>query len=352
MFARDLLGFAVALAGAALALWLDLPLPWMLGPLILTAITRIGGLNSRCARPLRNAGLWVIGTSLGLYFTPQVVGHIVAHGPAIMAGMLFATALAAFGARFLQRFTGIDFRTAWFAASIGGASEMSNLAERYGARTDRVATVHSLRLLIVVLIVPFAYRAWGVTGLDPTIPGMGTVHLPGRALLLVLTCAAAWLFHRLRVPNPWVLGPLAVALALTSQEVELSALPDVVLKGGQLLIGWSLGDRYRPDFLRAAPRFMAAVAVLTLLLLALSAGFAWLLSQLVAVPLPTLMLGTTPGGISEMTITARVLQLGVPVVTAFHVTRMVFVVVTTGPLYRWLAPRYQRSEPGPDEMPS
>ena len=350
MLVRIVSGLAIALAGAAVARQLHIPLPWMLGPLILTAITRVSGAQTECPRPLRNAGLWMIGTSLGLYFTPQVLGHIQANTVAIVAGMLFAILLAGFGTWFLRRLAGVDFRTAWFAAAIGGASEMSNLAERHGARVEQVASAHSLRVLMVVLIVPFAFQAWGVAGTDPTIPGPRTVHGPGLALLVVLTCAGAFAFGRLRTPNPWVLGPLAVAMALTSQGIELSALPEPVLKGGQLLIGWSLGDRYRPGFLRAAPRFLGAVALLTLLLLGLAAGFGWLLSWLTEVPLPTLMLGTTPGGISEMTITAKVLQLGVPVVTAFHVTRMVFVVVVTGPLYVWLARRWN-SDPAAEETP-
>ena len=50
----------------------------------------------------------------------------------------------------------------------------------------------------------------------------------------------------------------------------------------------------------------------------------------------TMVLGTSHGGIAEMTITAKVLQLGVPVVTAFQVCRLVAVLVLTGPLYAWL----------------
>ncbi|MDZ4317421.1 MAG: AbrB family transcriptional regulator, partial [Phenylobacterium sp.] len=45
--------------------------------------------------------------------------------------------------------------------------------------------------------------------------------------------------------------------------------------------------------------------------------------------------GTAPGGIAEMAITAKVLQLGVPVVTAFQVCRLVAVLVLAEPLYRW-----------------
>ena len=36
-----------------------------------------------------------------------------------------------------------------------------------------------------------------------------------------------------------------------------------------------------------------------------------------------------------MAITAKVLQLGVPIVTAFHVARMVLLVSTTGILYQF-----------------
>jgi uncharacterized protein len=46
------------------------------------------------------------------------------------------------------------------------------------------------------------------------------------------------------------------------------------------------------------------------------------------------VLATAPGGIAEMCITAKVLQLGVPLVTAAHVTRVLVLITTTGPTYR------------------
>lgn len=336
---RLLAGFAIALAGALLAVWLRMPLPWMLGALLLTAATRIGGARTFCPRPARNTGQWVIGTSLGLYFTPLMVGHIGANFGPIVVGMLFALLLAFIGTAMLQRFAAVDFKTAWFSSAIGGASEMANLAERHGARIDRVATAHSVRVLMVVVIVPFVFQWWGVAGIDPTVPGPRSVDGLGLAALIGLTCVGGLLFQRLNLPNPWVLGPMLVAMILTASEIEWSALPDVFLKAGQLFIGWSLGDRYRSDFFRSAPRFIAVVAAYTLIALGLAFGLGNLLSHWSEAPVPTLILGTTPGGIAEMAITAKVLQLGVPVVTAFHVMRMVFVVLVTGPAYKLLARR-------------
>ena len=62
----------------------------------------------------------------------------------------------------------------------------------------------------------------------------------------------------------------------------------------------------------------------------------------------TLLLGTSPGGIAEMAITAKVLQLGVPVVTAFQVCRLLAVLLLAEPLFRRL---YPEPEPAAETTP-
>jgi uncharacterized membrane protein AbrB (regulator of aidB expression) len=47
-----------------------------------------------------------------------------------------------------------------------------------------------------------------------------------------------------------------------------------------------------------------------------------------------MILAMAPGGIAEMCITAKVLQLSVPLVTAAHVVRVLVLIVTTGPAFR------------------
>jgi membrane AbrB-like protein len=121
---------------------------------------------------------------------------------------------------------------------------------------------------------------------------------------------------------------------LTASGIELSRLPEWAIRTGQLLIGVSLGTRFTPAFVHTAPRFLASVAACTLAALVLAAGFAVTLSHAAGLPWGTALLATSPGGIAEMALTARVLNLGVPVVTAFHVTRMVVVVLAIGPVYR------------------
>ena len=345
--ARVALTLLLALPAAWLCEQARVPLPWMIGPLVATALCGVAGVPLASSVRLRDAGLWMIGVALGLYFTPQVVALLLPLAPAVVAGVLWALALGYGFYRFLHHINGGDVATCYFGAAIGGASEMALLAERHQARVDRVAAAHSLRVLLVVVLIPVAYQLLGVHGADAAQLAVQTVRPQGLALLAAASAAGVALLWRLGAPNPWVLGSLAATAVLTGAGVELSALPRWAINGGQLAIGVSLGTRFTPAFARAAPRWLASVAAGTLVMIGASALFAWALAQLTGLHTATVLLGTAPGGIAEMSITAKVLQLGVPVVTIFQLVRYVAVLTLTAPLYRLEARRLPRAAAAP-----
>jgi membrane AbrB-like protein len=337
-----LLAGALLLAwlAAQLCLWLDTPLPWMIGPLFATAGACMSGLPLRAPVQVRYAGQWAIGTTLGLYFTAQVMATLAQSAGWILLAVLFALALGLAAGRLLQKLSGADPVTSFFAMAVGGASEMAAQGERHGALVERVAAAHSVRMMLVVATIPFAIRWWSRHGLDMSggalyIPGATEVHAAGLVILILLTSLGALALTKLDSPNAWVIGPLLVAMALTGGGIHLSTVPEWMIHLGQLFIGVSLGTRFTPAFVHTAPRFMASAAVCALAMIVLGAAFGLLLSQLAGINPGVAVLATSPGGIAEMSLTARVLQLGVPVVTAFHVTRMVAVVLLIGPIYRW-----------------
>ncbi len=331
-----LLALVVAWLGAMLCTWLNTPLPWMIGPLFTTAALRTRGLSLSCPVQVREAGQWAIGTALGLYFTASVLVVLGAWLGYIAAGVVFALMLGMVCGWVLHKLSGADAATTFFAMAVGGASEMAVQGEHHGARVDLVAAAHSLRIMMVVAAIPFAFKFAGVHGADPFVPAAQAVDYTGLPGLVAATVALALVLKRRGWPNVWVIGPLLASTALTAGGVTLSALPDWIVHWGQLFIGISLGTRFSPAFLRTAPRYLASVAACTLLAIGLSVGFALLLATASGMHPATAILATSPGGIAEMSLTAHALQLGVPVVTAFHSVRMAAVVLCAGPLFRSL----------------
>lgn len=332
---------AILLCGAAGAscAWLRLPLPWMIGPLVAMAASNFAGVGLRSPPGSRQLGQIVVGSALGLYFSPAVAREVISFWPLLLVGGALAIFLGVLGGWVLGRLTGTDATTAFFASVPGGATEMTILGERFGARSDRVALAQSLRILAVVIVVPFALTYSGAHGTDAYQPVAVPLDWARLVALLAAGAAVGGLLAYLGTPNAFMFGPLAIVASLTISEVQLSSLPTNLSSAAQVLLGCALGARFERRSMQSAARYVWGVLASVAVTIAAAAACAWAIANAWGLPGPTLVLAMAPGGIAEMCITAKVLQLGVPLVTAAQVARVLVLLTTTGPGFRFLRGR-------------
>ncbi|SIQ13196.1 AbrB family transcriptional regulator [Aquipseudomonas alcaligenes] len=320
-------------AGGALASLIGWPLPWMVGSLLAVILLRcLGGLDLREVPGARKGGQWLVGTGIGLHFSPAVLEQVLAHGGLLLAGALLTSLTSLIGIALL-RAAGHDRATAFFASMPGGASEMVNLGQRNGAQAGEVAAGQSLRLLLVVLLVPALFQWW--LGAAPTLAHAQSHSQPlALAALLAGGALLALLGQRLRQPNPWLLGPILVAAAGAVWLDQPLSLPPGTSELGQWLIGSALGCHFSREFFLRAPRFLALVLGATLLAMCAAALAAEALGWLGALDQRSLMLGMMPGGIAELSLTAEALALSVPLITGLQVLRLMCVLFLAEPAFR------------------
>ena len=325
----------IGLAGGYLASQIGWPLPWMVGSLLAIILVR-------CLTPWqlaeipggRKCGQWIVGIGIGLHFTPVVMEQMLAHFWLILAGALLTSVSSVIGV-WLMRRSGEDRATAFFSSMPGGSGEMVNLGARNGAVLSRVAAGQSLRVLTVVLCVPAAFKyllGEGTPAMHPAAinPYWLAVLFPAGALL-------AWIWQRLRQPNPWLFGPLLVSAGVSILWDLHIGLPDGSSQMGQWLIGSGLGCHFNRAFFRRAPSFIGKTLLGTALTMLIASLCALGLSALTQLDLRSMTLGMMPGGIAEMSLTAETLQLSVPLVTALQVMRLIFVLFLAEPLFRYWA---------------
>ena len=336
-------GVAVSAIGGAVFAWLHTPLPWMLGAIFATAAVQLAGAKIEPMPGSRPAAFVVVGTSLGLYFSAPVVAEVGRQWPWFVALGVAALGFGSASAWVLARLSGVDRTTAYFGSMPGGAAEMALMGERYGALPDRVALSHSMRLATVVTLYPVAITLAGFHATEDyrpvTIPFDG-VEL---ALLLAITGTVGGVARLLRIPTAFMIGALGTSIALTVTGHTFSSVPTGFTNAAQVFLGCALGARFERDFIAAAPRFLLAVipSVVVTLVLAVLVGFG--LSWGSGAYLGAGILAAAPGGIAEMSITAKVLRINVAFVTAAHVIRYAIVVLLTIPIYRlFLRPRLGR----------
>ncbi len=333
---------AVGLPAGWLFVWLDTPIPWMIGPMVAVAAINLMGVRVYSVPYGRQMGQVIIGSAVGLYFTPPVVVALGAHFGAIALATLSAFLIGGLGALVMSRASGVDGKSAFFASIPGGAMAMAVLAERYGAAVPPVAVAHSLRVSLVIIVVPFALTYGGVPmEIAAYRPQLG-LDVPVLIAWIGAGFVVGEVTERLRMHNGYMLMPIFLGAGLTVAGVELSAVPAWLINFAQLMFGLVLGSRYERAFFAHHRMFIPFALLNAVFVLVASVLVGLAIAWGFDLPIASLIISTAPGGMGEMTIVAQALQIGVPLVVAFHLVRVVVVNMATQHIFTlamWLRGR-------------
>ena len=325
--------FAVSLPAGAVFAWFDTPIPWMIGPMVAVALVNLLGHQVFALPYGRQIGQVIPGSAVGIYFTPPVVVALGANFGAILLATASAFLIGGIGAISLSRVSGVDGKSAFFASIPGGAMAMAVLAEKFGATMPPVAVAQSLRISILVIVIPFVLTYGGI----PLEPDPYRPQLSLNYFILVPWIAFGFVLgeisERFRIHNGFLIAPIFFGAILTINGIGLSEVPGWLTDIAQLLFGLVLGERYERAFFARHKLFIPFALVNAFFVLAASALVGISLSWAFGFPLSSMIIATAPGGMAEMAIVAQALQIGVPTVIAFHLFRVVIVSLGTQHIY-------------------
>ena len=153
--------FAVALGGASVGYLVRLPSPSFLGAMILGALLHLGfGVSFQLPPWLLTLAYALIGWSIGLNFTAEIVRHARRALPQVMGSILLLILFCAGIAFLLSRLLGIDFLTAYLATSPGGMDAIAIIAaSTTSVNMSFVLAMQMARFLFVLIAGPAIARA-------------------------------------------------------------------------------------------------------------------------------------------------------------------------------------------------
>lgn len=338
-YGRFCLALALALAGGLLFQHLALPLPWMMGPMLNCTLAAL--LRVRVAAPavIRPPMTMVIGVMLGAAFSPDLLARILQWWPATL-GLLAFIALCGGSVVWYFRAVGdYDPTTAYFAGMPGGLVEMVTLGEERGGDGPVIAAVHSVRILLVVMTLPFAIQWLEGVSLNRMAGAVSLFGTPATAEVWLLGCGLVGCIvgHRLNLPAKYLLGPMLASAAVHLLGWSAFKPPFEIVNGAQLVLGMVIGCRFRGVARRTIGRIVLLSLGSTAILLAWTAICAGLLSWLSGARTIALLLAYSPGGLAEMSLIALAVKAEVAFVAAHHIVRIFVVMVTAAPVYAIIA---------------
>ncbi|MGO4852354.1 AbrB family transcriptional regulator [Phaeovulum sp. W22_SRMD_FR3] len=321
---------------------LGVPLPWMIGPLILSAATYMSGLmTQRVPVKTRPFGQMTIAAQVGLAFTPAALSALLSLAPLMIGAALVTAVLASAVAILTARIGHMRLPQAFLATFPTSPVEAAVMAEKLGCDPAPIVLSQTMRIAAVVILVPLSvYAVDGWPDRSGFVRG-GAFDPLGNGFLAALALTGALVFRKLRISNPYFLGPLAFSAASAAAGLHPTAFPPMILSAAQIVLGTWLGSTFRRDLLLTGHRLIATAAMGTLLLLGLISAFALALAAATGLDWEILVLGLAPGGVTEMALTAKFLGVDLALVTAFQLTR-IFVFMPNIPWMIRLIDRFER----------
>ncbi|MFJ9418875.1 AbrB family transcriptional regulator [Streptomyces sp. NPDC101227] len=325
---------------------------WLIAGMLAAALTAFGsgGELVPTKRLIRSAqGVIGVLTALPLirlrggdvagYFGLAVVSILITLTISVTCGLWLTRASAA-----LTPTTGI------LGMIAGGASTVSTIADQLGADQRYVSLSQYLRLVVVTSTLPVVIPLLG--------GGTGGVHPGGRPdtpwtvsgliAIAVVVAFSGPVGSRLKMPAPYLLAPLCIALVLGFAKPYglVLGLPDVVKDVAYILVGWQAGG----SFSGAAVALFVRLLPKTLLFIAITIGGCFLVALGIwawcGIPVTDAYLATSPGGIYGVLAISHEIGSG-PVVATLQVLRMVVMLIAAVMLPGVIG-RIQRRTAAPD----
>lgn len=326
----------VGTSGGGLAYAADMPLPWLLGAMLVTTVLSLMNVRLAPPRHSRKVVLAVIGVMLGSAFTPNLAGNLGDWIVSLVIMLMGTGVMTGVSVWLSYHVAGNSFATAIYAGMPGGISTVTLMAADSNADLPAVGLTHAVRILILLLTIPLILNAIGHIDLKAGTttpaqwwawPSIGDV-----VMLFSAGVVGACLGTCLRLPNPILFGPVITSAALHMTGLSEAAIPPIIAAIAQIIIGVSIGVRFAGTSW-ASMRLNLVVSVLQAFILILIAALAaWLGHLATGYSSAATLLAYVPGGAPELSLVAVSLGIEPAFVTSHHLLR-ISVLILAMPLF-------------------
>ena len=342
---------AISAIGGLLLSLTGLSIGWMLGTLMaamLLSFTKpefAGGKG--IPKYWLNIGQCILGIELGQKINVSVLTVFQKDWAVIVIMLLLSIIFSLLSGVILWKFSKTDMLTSFFSTAPGGLSAMPGIAEEVGANTAVVSVLQTMRVFLVIFIIPIVVSALvfhpsAAPAIQAAASSFKWSGLMWTAVLSVTAYAGYHVGKKLKFPAPWLLGSMLLTAVVQSSASAavghdiIAYWPHEVMILSQVVIAASIGSRFRKEMFEGLKQTMVIAFVSTVLFIAAMFACAYIVSKFTGLAFMTAALAFAPGGVAEMATTAVVLQADATFVVAVQVLRIIAVILLMPPVFRML----------------
>ena len=323
---KFLIVILISIPSAIVADFLNIPLAWMIGPMIATSLIALKGVQVMMPKLALSSILIILGLHIGNYIDQNLINQMINWIWTTIIMFFYIIVSILIVSKYLQKFSDYKEKTSIFSAAPGALGPLMILAEYEKSDLSQVATAHLIRLIIIITLFPFI-----IVSLYPAdaielekFDYMSQNHWE-LILLILVSLVFIFFFDKAKVPAALLSGTLVASGILQIFDIASYKLPDASINFCLLILGASVGCRFANKTFKevANNSFHGLVATILLVLLGLIA--AYIATFFVDNNFLSLILSFCPGGIYEVAVIAIAFDLEPDFVAFHHIIRLLFI---------------------------
>jgi membrane AbrB-like protein len=333
-----LLLFITAGCLGTLLMKMHIPIPYMLGGMTVAILykTFVGEKAVKWPRLWRDIGLMVAGYGIGVNFNTAAWNNFLHELAGVSASTFIALGASIIIAIVTAKVTREDLKSCVIGMLPGGMTMSLLMAEEDKTINPNVVVVMQvIRLFGVIISVPFLT----VLLLDAKVINspLGMVAHSGYhwAIFIPLTILGSFIATKLRLPTPVLLGSILATTVFNIFVGSVQPVPGFLMAPAQLSIGLFMGMILDAKRIAQTKNVLPFVIGGTALLVVISIGVAYVLSDLYGFSLVTAFLAMAPGGIAEMALAGLSMGEDVATILAYQLVRLLAINLLVPPVIEW-----------------
>ena len=318
----------ISLTGALAFLWLNIPLPWLFGPMFACLLAALTGVRLSVVKPLSDGMRTILGVAVGASMTTAFFTALPGIWDTLILIPFMVVVIGVLGVWYFQRFAGYDLPTSYYASMPGGLQDMIAFGEEAGGNVRAISLIHATRVLVIVVILPLILtQVWGAE--LNTSPGASITTFAWDQIAILIFCGlAGWrIAKRAGMFGASILGPLILAAIASLAGILHTRPPAEAIWAAQYFIAIGIGAKYVGITSRELRHDVVAGLGFCLVLLVLTSVVVLGVSALDLAPPMETILALAPGGQAELVVLALIVGADMGFVVAHHLFRIFFVIL-------------------------
>ncbi|MEE2945103.1 MAG: AbrB family transcriptional regulator [Pseudomonadota bacterium] len=329
--------YGIGATGVLLFILLGLPLPFLMGPLVLCLIAALIGANLQMQKFLNFAFRTILGVAIGASITPDVLATVPRMATSLAIVPVFIVLIGLTSYPLFRKLFKLDPVTSYYGAMPGGLQDLLIFGEAAGGNVRALSLIHATRVLMIIGLAPIVLSAfWDVDLLAR--PGKAATETPPLQLALFVFAGLGgwWLAAKLKLLGATIIGPMILTTILSLSGIITQRPPAEMIWASQFFIAIGVGAKYVGLTWDEFKRYVFAGIVNGLQLALLSLIFIEVIVFFGVAPGLDAFLAFLPGGQSEMVVLAIIAGGDLTYVVLHHILRIVMIVSFAPVLLRWL----------------